>query len=77
MAKVIAGFFATLIVIPLVVLLGAVVSLVVAWPVMLILGAAASVSGHGLLAVGYWTTFWLVWAVRIATAGTSAVNTNR
>ena len=74
MAKVIAGFFAALIVIPLVVVLGAVVSLVLAWPIMLLLGAAASVSGYGFLAVGYWTTFWLTWAVRIAVAATSNVS---
>lgn len=71
MGKILGGFAVGLLVIPVMVVLGALVSLVLAWPVMLILGAASVTSGGLVPAIGYWTTFWIVWAVRIAVAATS------
>lgn len=53
---------------PVLLVLGGVLSLIVAWPVMLFIGNAHIASGGVIPSLGYWTTFWLVWAVSIITA---------
>lgn len=40
----------------------------VAWPVMLMIGAASATSAGLVPALGYWTTFWLTGALVLVTA---------
>lgn len=72
MDKVIAGLALGVLALPIVFLLSGVVSLVVAWPVMLFLGNASIASDSVIPALGYWPTFWLTWALSVVTARPTA-----
>lgn len=68
MSKVIAGMALTVIALPLILVFAAIVSLIIAWPVMLFVGNAHIVSDGVVPTLGYWTVFWLTWAFSLVTA---------
>lgn len=72
MTKVFAGLILGVLALPIIFVLGGVVSLVVAWPVMLFLGNASIDSGGVVPALGYWPVFWITWALSIVTARPTA-----
>lgn len=51
-----------------------VLTLPVAWVTMLFLGAFASTSGFTGAALGFWSTFWLVLAIRTSMVGLGATS---
>lgn len=55
--------------IPFALTLGGIVSLILAWPVMVLIGNASIASGGVIPSLGYWTTFWISWAVLLLTSG--------
>lgn len=74
MAKVFAGLMLGVMALPLIFMLGGVVSLVVAWPVMLFLGNAGIASDGIVPALGYWPVFWITWALSVVTARPTVSN---
>jgi len=71
MDKLLALGFGVLL-LPALIVIGGLVSLVVAWPVMLLIGNASIESGGVIPSLGYWTTFWLTWAITILTNRSTA-----